>query len=150
MKSLFETETYNEIINRINNLTETSEAQWGKMNVGQMLKHCQVPFNIANGTVKPEAKIGFMKKFVFSLMKPMMYNDKPWKKNLPTGKEFVVNEKMDFETEKGKLLNLVSDFHKRKNQKEWEPHPIFGKFTAEQNGKMGYKHLDHHLTQFGA
>jgi len=149
MKSLFETEAHNEIISRINNLSNTSKREWGKMNVGQMLKHCQVPFNVLNGTVSPKEKIGFMKKFVFSLMKPLMYNDKPWRKNVPTGKDFIVIEEVDFTIEKENLLNLVNDFHKRKNQTKWAPHPVFGKFTPEQYGKMNYKHLDHHFKQFG-
>jgi len=150
MKSLFETEAHTEIITRINNLTETSKAEWGKMNVGQMLTHCQKPFEVINGDLKMEAKIGFFKKFIFSLMKSVMYNDKPWRKNIPTGEGFVISEEMDFTPERDKLINLANDFNKRKDQKEWAPHPVFGKFTAEQYGKMNYKHLDHHLKQFGA
>ena len=149
MKSLFEKESFNEINIRINTLTENKSPDWGKMNVGQMMKHCQVPFGIVNGTLNMETKVGFMKKLIFSLMKPMMYNDKPWKKNIPTGKEFVIKEEVNFSTEKGTLLNLISEFHNRKDQKNWPKHPVFGKFTGDQYGKMNYKHLDHHLTQFG-
>ena len=78
-----------------------------------------------------------------------MYNDKPWKKNIPTGKEFIINEEVDFKEEQSKLLKMISEFSKKKNQTHWNPHPIFGKFTGEQYGKMLYKHLNHHLTQFG-
>ncbi|PHS68065.1 MAG: hypothetical protein COB12_02280 [Flavobacterium sp.] len=150
MKSLFETEAHNEITTRINNLTEASKAEWGKMNVGQMLTHCQKPFDVINGDLKMEAKIGFMKKFIFSLMKSVMYNDRPWRKNIPTGEGFVITEQVDFNPEREKLLNLVNEFSKKKNQTKWAPHPVFGKFTQEQYGKMNYKHLDHHLKQFGA
>jgi len=149
MKSLLETESLNEINSRIEALAENKTPEWGKMSVGQMVKHCQIPFGIINGTVKMETKVGFIKKFVFSLMKPLMYNDKPWKRNLPTGKEFIVNEKVDFSKEKETLLKLVSEFHTRKDQTDWPKHPVFGKFTGEQYGKMNFKHLDHHLTQFG-
>jgi len=149
MKSLFETEAFNSTTTRINSLSEASEAKWGKMKVGQMLKHYQVAFNIANGTTQPTEKIGMIKKFIFSMMKPLMYNDKSWKKNIPTGKDFIISEEVDFAAEKDSLLKLVNDFHSKKDQKEWIPHPIFGKFTPEQYGKMMYKHLDHHLTQFG-
>jgi len=149
MKSLFETDSYNQIKARLNALSNTSEALWGKMNVGQMCKHCQVAFNVANGDVIPNEKIGSIKKFIFSLMKPLMYNDKPWKKNIPTGKDFIITEEVDFSTEKEKLLALINDFHSKKNKPEWAPHPVFGKFTPQQYGKMMYKHLDHHFTQFG-
>ena len=149
MKSLFETEAFNEITSRITSLSDTTNSLWGKMNVSQMLKHCQVAFNISNGTTQPSEKIGGIKKFIFSMMKPLMYNDKPWRKNIPTGKDFIINDDVDFATEKDSLLKLINDFYKKKNQKEWIPHPVFGKFTPEQNGKMMYKHLDHHLSQFG-
>ncbi|MBL0146112.1 MAG: DUF1569 domain-containing protein [Chitinophagaceae bacterium] len=32
---------------------------------------------------------------------------------------------------------------------EKKVHPFFGKFTGDQWGKFMYKHLDHHLQQFG-
>ena len=40
MKTLFDKTTRDELINRINTINENSTAQWGKMNVYQMLKHC--------------------------------------------------------------------------------------------------------------
>ena len=150
MKSLFERESFNEITSRINSLSGNTISDWGKMNVAQMIKHCQKPFGIINGTLKMETKFGFFKKFIFSLFKPIMYNDKPWKKNLPTAKEFIITEAINFDKEKEVLLDLVNDFHLKKDQSEWPVHPVFGKFTKEQYGKMNYKHLDHHLTQFGA
>ena len=149
MKSLFETESFNEINSRVNTLTKNKSPEWGKMNVAQMLKHCQKPFGIVNGTLKMETKVGFMKKLIFSLMKTIMYNDKPWGKNIPTSKEFLIHDDVDFDKEKEELLKLLNEFHLKKDQFEWPKHPVFGKFTKEQYGKMNYKHLDHHLRQFG-
>ena len=149
MKSLFDAETLSEINVRIGKLDNNTTPSWGKMNVGQMVKHCQIPFGVFNGTVKMETKVGFFKKIIFSMMKPLMYNDKPWKKNVPTGKEFIIKGEVDFANERETLLGLVHDFHKRKNQSKWPKHPVFGQFTADQYGKMNYKHLDHHLSQFG-
>ena len=80
MKSLFE--------------TEASKAEWGKMNVGQMLTHCQKPFDVINGDLKMETKIGFMKKFIFSLMRPIMYNDKPWRKIDQLAKVLLLQSKL--------------------------------------------------------
>ena len=149
MQSLFDTDTYNEVKSRINSLSEDSKPKWGKMNVGQMFKHCQTPFDIINGTVKFNNKVGFIKKLMFSMMKSVMYNDKLWKQNVPTPKEFVIDYDVDTEAERKNLLTKVDQFHERKNQEQWDPHPIFGKFKKDQWGKMNYKHLDHHLRQFG-
>jgi hypothetical protein len=149
MKSLFYTEAYNEVKNRIKTISEDSTPVWGKMNAGQMFKHCQTPFDIIDGTIEFNVKIGFIKKLIFSMMKSMMYNDKLWKQSVQTPREFVIDYEVDTSTEREKLLIKVDHFHNRKDQEIWNPHPIFGKFKKDQWGKMNYKHLDHHLRQFG-
>ena len=149
MQSLFNQDTQDEIFNRINNLNESSQPNWGKMTVDQMFKHCQLPLEVANGKLELDTNIGFFKKLIFKAFKPFMYNDKPWKKNLDTPRQFRVTDKQVFVTEKEKLKTVISDFASRKNETNWPPHPLFGKFSTEQWGKMQYKHLDHHLTQFG-
>ena len=83
------------------------------------------------------------------MMKSMMYSDKLWKHNIPTKKEFIITGNVDFNVEKENLVQIVTTFHERKKQTDWNPHPIFGDFKKEQWGKMHYKHLDHHLRQFG-
>jgi hypothetical protein len=149
MKSLFDTSAHSEIVSRIENLTEASTPSWGKMSVGQMCTHCQMPLEIALGKrTLSGKKPGFMKRMVFKLYKPLMYNEKPWSQNLPTVRDFVITEDKDVEAEKVTLLNIVSEFHQEKDRQEWPSHPMFGKFTHEQWGKMQYKHLNHHLTQF--
>src|SRR5690554_7641384 len=90
MNSLFNTESQQTVITRLNNLSETSQPTWGKMTITQMLSHCQKPLEVANGNLKLDTKIGFAKKLVLKLFKPLMYNDKPWKRNLGTVKEFKI------------------------------------------------------------
>lgn len=146
MKSLFDENAYQEIVQRLQSLSDNQTRQWGKMDVGQMLHHCQQPLNIALGRKKIKKQF-FPLAFLF---KKSLYNDKPWRKNLPTVSSFKVGEKKDFQTEKEKLLELTEVFHKKKEESKWAPHPVFGKFSPEQWGQMQYKHLDHHLRQFGA
>lgn len=149
MKSLFETETQQIILSRIQNLNEASQPYWGKMNVAQMLTHCQKPLEVANGTLQLHTKIGFAKKIMFKLFKSAMYNDKPWQKNLGTVREFRITDSKEFASQKEKLTHVINEFSQLKEKTSWPTHPLFGNFTPEQWGKMQYKHLDHHLTQFG-
>lgn len=146
MKSLFDTEALSEIKQRLNTVNANSERKWGKMNAGQMVYHCQQPLNLALG------KGNFKKKFfpLAYLFKKSLYNDRPYRQNLPTLRAFKATEDNDFSREKEILESIIDAFHAKKNQTEWEPHPIFGKFTQAQWGQMQYKHLDHHLRQFGA
>jgi hypothetical protein len=149
MKSLFVTTDHEEIQQRIAALTSESTPAWGTMSVGQMCTHCQKPLEVAMGTLQLSGKKpGFMKRLVFKIYKPLMYNDKPWSQNLPTVRDFVIRDDKDVAVEKEKLAELVTKFHHLKEATEWPVHPMFGKFTHEQWGKMQYKHLDHHLTQF--
>ncbi len=147
MKSLFTPETYVEIEKRINNLSNSSTASWGKMDVAQMLCHCKYPLKIALRNKSPKIKPNILAKILF---KKSMYNDRPWRKNLPTHPSLKITDQKVFDTEKTELLELVSSFYDERNKKEWNPHPIFGTFTPQQWGQLQYKHLDHHLKQFNA
>lgn len=145
MKSLFEDATFTETLSRIDSLNKNSVCQWGKMTVGQMVWHCQFPFAIG---IKNKNK-GNGNLFVKMFFKKQMYSDKPFRKNLPTVPTLKTKEDKNLHTEKAILRQLVTKFYECSTRKDWNPHPIFGKFTHEQWGKMEYKHLDHHLTQFG-
>jgi len=146
MKSLLDRDTFEEIQNRLGQLNENSERQWGKMTPAQMLRHCQGPLNIMlkhdDFNLKPNW-------FFNTFFKKAMYNDRLWRKNLPTVKVFKQTEERDFTQEKAKLDALLDEIGSQLDKKEWGDHPSFGKFTNEQWGKMQYKHLDHHLRQFG-
>ena len=148
MKSLFITENYNEILNRIKTLDENSKPIWGKMDVAQMLSHCAGPLQVSLEKLTLK-KPNVLLRMLLSLFKSSLYNDKPWKHGLTTAKEYRVVVPKQFNTEKAKLLGLVEEFYAKKEQSIWPSHPYFGDFSKEQWGKMQYKHLDHHLNQFG-
>ncbi len=145
MKSIFEEVSYNEILKRLDCLTQDSKGLWGKMTVGQMVWHCQFPLKIGIENKSNKKSSNLLAKLFF---KKAMYNDKMWRKNLPTAPALKTKEPKDFKTEFKILHQLVKDFHSLRDRKEWNAHPMFGKFTPEQWGKMQYKHLDHHLRQF--
>jgi hypothetical protein len=146
VKNLFDPAVKNEITGRIHQLTAETTARWGRMNVSQMLAHVQVPIGVGLGTHKiPRTIIGF----IFGpIAKKMLYNDKPFKHDLPTDRSFVMTGKeKEFEKEKQSLLQMLSNF--TENNLVDTPHPFFGKMTKEQWSKGTWKHLDHHLRQFG-
>lgn len=146
MQSLLNSKSHQEIQERIAKLSPESRPIWGKMNAGQMLKHCQRPLEIAVHQKDFGLKPNILVKLFF---KKAMYSDKPFMKNMPTPKGFIVSEDVDFNTEKESLLKLINAFYQLKDQNEWNPHPVFGKLSSQEWGQMQYKHLDHHLKQFG-
>lgn len=149
MKSLFTEPAYAEIISRLDTLSPQSQAQWGKMDVSQMLAHCQEPLKVPLEKITLAPPNAVM-KLIFKVFKKTLYDDKPWKQGLPTSKEFKITDPRDFQKEKESLKALINEFYAEKDKTEWPPHPFCGHFTTEQWGKMQYKHLDHHFRQFGA
>lgn len=146
MKSLFDSETYNEIKQRLDQLTADTEALWGTMAVGQMVWHCQAPLNILLQKNNYGLKNNWLARLLF---KKSLYSDKLWKRNLPTVRSFKAKEPKDFNKEKVQLSRLIYEAYSQREKEEWEPHPAFGYFTKQQWGQMQYKHLDHHFRQFG-
>jgi hypothetical protein len=148
MKNLFDKSTLEEVISRLNNLTPQSQRQWGKMDVAQMLAHCKEAFKVPLLQKSPPRM--FMGYVIGWMVKPKLYNESPWKQNLPTAPQFIIKDQRNFESEKSELLSLINKFYNDNPQRiATIVHPMFGKYTGEQWGKAMYKHLDHHLQQFG-
>src|SRR5437868_3875536 len=132
LKNIFDASVKEEIIARINKLTPQTQPQWGKMNVSQMLAHLQVPMGVATG--KHKLKRTLFGRIVGPLAKSILYNEKPFKHDLPTDRSFVMlGQEKDFEKEKQHLISLVNDFSEQTMVDE--PHPFFGKLTKEQWSK---------------
>lgn len=146
MKSLLTADGHKEIVARMSQLSEASERKWGKMTVGQMAWHCQYPLKLAIKNKENSSKGNW---FIKTFFKKSLYNDKPWRKNLPTAPQLKAREPKDFKIETELLKTLVDDFYALRDRDHWYPHPTFGTFTKEQWGQLQYKHLDHHLKQFG-
>lgn len=152
MKKLFDPGENNSIKERINKLMPGSRPLWGKMNVSQMLAHLQVPMLVAFGQL--HLKGGLIAFFFGKIAKRQMVDDKPFKKNMPTMKEFKFTGKKfpekDFLKEKSILLSYVDRFvTEGPDIITNKTHPFFGPLTVEEWDTLQWKHLDHHLRQFG-
>ena len=150
MKSLFNQNDSKEIIQRINQLKPDSKAEWGKMNVAQMLHHLQSPLKVAFGEMI--LKRGLMGILFGNMMrKNMAGSDEPFKKDLPTSAQFIVKDNYDFAIEKKKIISMIEHFSaKGESSIVNKKHPFFGTMTAHEWDTLQWKHLDHHLRQFGA
>jgi len=148
MKSIFDEAAYEELVTRLEKINDSSKRQWGKMDAGQMMHHCQFPLK-ALLTTETLKRPNFFMRLVMKSFKASMYNDKPWRKGLPTPNSFKVESEKDLTKEKQELFSLMKAAHQEKTREVWKEHPAFGKFTRDQWGQMQFKHLDHHFTQFG-
>ncbi|ASK29056.1 hypothetical protein CEY12_02565 [Chryseobacterium sp. T16E-39] len=149
MKTIFETTTREELISRINALTDKNTAQWGKMNLYQMTKHCTVWNDWVLGITKHRYRqelLGkiFGKMALRSLMKEGAIMDK----NVPAG-DFAIKElNGDTELQKKIWSEQIAAYEHYSNPDFI--HSFFGKMKTDELGIFVYKHMDHHLRQFNA
>lgn len=149
MQSIFEPAAANSIIERIDKLQDGAPGQWGKMSVSQMLRHCQQPVKVALGEL--QLKHSLIGKLFGKMAKRSFLKTGSFKKNLPTAPEFLVKDQPVFDQEKQQLKSLVQRLLTANQQAIADRvHPFFGKMNAEEWGVLNWKHLDHHLQQFGA
>ena len=148
MKNVFDKENVVEIINRIKKLDSNSKQRWSKMNVAQMLAHCNVSYEMVYTDIHPKPNI-FVKFILKSFIKNKVVNTAPYKNNGRTAPQFLMKETKNFHEEKKRLIK-----YKKKTQElgtgyfnNKESHS-FGKLTTTEWNNMFYKHLNHHLSQF--
>ena len=149
MKTIFDLNAYQEVIRRVESLQPGIQRQWGKMSVAQMLEHNSRAIEMAIG--KRKMQQAFLGKLIGWIFKKDFVGEKPFGKNGPTGPEFIVAGEPDFVETMNKVKSLLSDLH-RMGEKgcDGNIHGFFGRMTGAEWGVTQYKHLDHHLRQFGA
>lgn len=150
MKTMFDATSVEEVKQRLASLTPSQQRQWGKMSSAQMLAHCSLGLEMAAGEIRPpRALIG---RILGPVIKPIaLRGDEPMRRNSPTMKELVVlGDGRDFETERRRLSGLIDRFAAAGAAGcTSHPHAFFGSLTADEWAVLMYKHLDHHLRQFG-
>lgn len=149
LPNIFTETVANQVISRIDNLKPDTANLWGKMDVAQMLAHCNVTYEMAYEDIHPKPNF-FMKFILKMLVKNNVVNEAPYKKDGQTAPAFLIKTEKDFEKEKNRLIGYI-----QKTQKLGDMHfdnresHSFGNLSVTEWNNMFYKHLDHHLSQFG-
>jgi hypothetical protein len=149
MKNLFDAARVEEVKQRIGRLRPDSERQWGKMNAPQALAHCSRGFELATGDLRPPRVL--IGRILGPIIKPKVFaNDEPLRRNSPTVKGLVIHDDRDLAEERARLFGVIDRFVAAGPKGcTTHPHSFFGPLTPEEWAILMYKHLDHHLRQFG-
>ena len=149
MKNVFKQSDAVEVIDRINKLNPETKALWGKMNVSQMLAHCNVTYELIY-EAKHQKPNAFMKLVLKLLVKSSVVGEKGYKKNNPTAPQFLIKEERNFEIEKKRLVDYINKTQQLgESEFDGKVSHSFGKLNKTEWNNMFYKHLNHHLAQFG-
>lgn len=150
MKNIFDPSNSAELLQRIEQLNPNSKALWGKMDVAQMLAHCNVAYELVYDPQHPKPT-GLKKWLLKTFVKDAVVGEKPYKRNSRTAPEFIISGEKKFEVEKSRLVEFLQKTQQlgvaHFDQKESHS---FGKLSHTEWSNLFYKHLDHHLQQFGA
>jgi hypothetical protein len=146
MKTLFDQEARGGILSRLERVSAESRPQWGRMNAEQMLTHLVASMRMACGELETKSKNLPIR---FPPLRQMIVYWLPWPKGAPTAPELLASDALSIEESKRELMRLVKVVGERASAKEWPQHPAFGNLGRRGWGALGWRHMDHHLRQFG-
>jgi len=147
MKNLLDRDVQEEIETRLAALSAVTPAKWGRMSVAQMLAHCAEVQDVANG--KDLSHTPFVIRLFASFIKRAVTSMKPYPTGVRTHPQYVVDQDVDFDDARARLLSAIRAMTGKLDKTTEIHHPLFGRMTREEAGWAMYKHLDHHLRQFG-
>lgn len=150
MKTLSDVTTAGEVKARLHTLRSETPRQWGTMTAPQAVAHCSAGMEMALGDIHPKRVL--IGRILGPLVKPLaLGNDSPMRRNSPTAPELVVGADQDLDAKREQLCGMIDRFAAGGPAAcTTHPHPFFGRLTPGEWGELMYKHLDHHLRQFGA
>lgn len=146
MQTLWHKNALSDLSKRVERLQTDMNPKWGKFTCLQMLAHLNDGARMALGDLPVAAKSGPLR--IWPLNYLVIYW-LPWPKGAPTAPELLARKPEPIDQEKSVLVKLMQDFTKKDRASSWPDHPVFGKLSADDWGVLIYRHIDHHLTQFG-
>ena len=136
------------IARRLADLEPQAGRRWGTMDPAQMLHHCAQLLEV--GTGDQAVRQVLLGRFLAPLILPLALGPRPFRRNLPTDPRLVAAEPGAFESQRLRLATVLDRFVRRGPEGAAEAvHPFFGRLGGPGWGRLMYKHLDHHLRQFG-
>jgi hypothetical protein len=147
MPSMFDSATRAQFQRRIASLTPSSARRWGRMSPQQMVCHLSDQVRVALGDIPTTPMRGPMRYWP---LKQIVIGPLPWPHGAKSPPETWTTKPGEFERDKATLRELLDRLGSRSTQTEWPDHPLFGKMTRQLWGELTCKHVNHHLTQFGA
>ncbi|GAA4160674.1 hypothetical protein GCM10022217_25050 [Chryseobacterium ginsenosidimutans] len=134
---------------RVQSLTSNSKRVWGTMSVAQMLHHLSLSLGGALGYFKLFDESYGLSRTLFKWILVDFFPEQPKGLRMPLNFIIPHDQQFDFDQEK-KLLQEILEKAWQTPTEDWGPHPLFGKLTRKQWGKLAQIHVDYHLRQFNA
>lgn len=147
MKSLFQPDARAELASRLSRLTPHSERRWGRMTAPQMLAHIADQLRMGLGEIAPGQPNGPLSRWP---MNALIIHWLPWPKGRAQGPpEAFTSTPSAWEADVAAVIGLLERFGTIDPGAEWPVSSVFGRLSGRDWAVLSYRHLDHHLRQFG-
>ena len=135
---------------RVESVTPHSPRQWGTMEPDQLLHHLNLACGASLGFYNLPDESYLTSRTFFKWILVDWFPEQPVGLRLPTAFKIPHAQRFDFAQEKAQLLKILEADWNARTAAAWKPHPMFGKMTPEEWGKLLQIHVDYHLRQFAA
>jgi Protein of unknown function (DUF1569) len=146
MKTAWNAADRRELQDRMSALRPDARGQWGSMTAPQMVCHLVESFRMAAGELPVAPKKSPAR---FTPLKQLVIYWLPFPKGVPTAPELLERRPGTWETDTLEMRSLLDVLATRDPAGRWPDHPLFGRMTGPAWGVLIYRHVDHHLRQFG-
>ena len=147
MKSIWQDDARRELNDRVGTLVWDRPAQWGKFTAPKMVCHLADSLKMAMGDLKVAPK---RLPIRYPPLKQLIIYWAPFPKGAPTAPELLAREPGEFSRDVAELQALLDRAASAETTDTWPEHPAFGQLSRRAWGVLIYRHMDHHLRQFGA
>src|SRR3954452_14794776 len=147
MISIWQDDARRDLSDRVGALVWDRRASWGKFTAPKMVCHLADSLRMAMGelTVKPKRL-----PIRYPPLKQLIIYVAPFPKGAPTAPELLTREPRDWTSDVADLQALLDRAAATSTPDRWPEHPAFGSLSKRAWGVLIYRHMDHHLRQFGA
>jgi hypothetical protein len=147
VKSIWQDEARRELTDRIGAVTADRRAEWGTFSAPKMVCHLADSLKMAMGDLKVAPK---WLPIRFTPLKQLIIFAAPFPKGTPTAPELLVRQPREWASDVSEVQDLLARAGSARTTDAWPAHPAFGKLSKRAWGVLIYRHMDHHLRQFGA
>lgn len=135
-----------ELVERLGHLRPETRAQWGSLDAARMLCHLADSLHAGLGrlAVAPGQGPAILRHFP---MKQLALTVIPMPKGAKAPPELLATAPGDFESDRRRVVEGMEE--SAASSGRGPEHFLFGAMSMEQWNALQWKHIDHHLRQFG-
>ena len=145
--SIFDPAARAALLARVDGLDATAPARWGKFTAPRMLSHLISAVRMALGEEPCKDRPSFLSN---RLVRYLVIHVLPFPRGAPTAREMLARAPESWAADVAAVKGLIERAAANGPGGTWARHPAFGDLSGHDWGVLIYKHVQHHLTQFGA